>query len=61
MDMKKYNKPEIEALALEIVDVIATSVETETAASLQSMFSEVSMSIEETGEQIQAMNALYMW
>lgn len=59
--MKKYNKPEIEALALEIVDVIATSVETAATESLTAMYSGTAINVAETGEQIQEMTAKYTW
>ena len=57
--MKKYNKPEIVALALETVDVIATSVEallrTETGAF------DSAGSIQVVAEDIKAMDTSWSW
>ena len=57
--MKKYNKPEIVALALETVDVIETSGETVAAAYATAKFEQAN--VQEIGQRISNMQDTWSW
>lgn len=57
--MKKYNKPEIVTLALEMVDVIETSGEGKAAAVIQN--AEQNATIQTVSQQIEAMDTKWSW
>ncbi len=64
--MKKYNRPEIETLALETIDVIATSGTEAASAALQIMMVgntnfDSSKPVEQYGEQINELGQKYSW
>ncbi len=63
--MKKYNRPEIETLALETVDVIAVSSSGGTRTALDEALANgdslQSYNVTDFGEQISKLNSYYTW
>lgn len=58
--MKKYNKPTIEALALETIDVIAASGQEDAINALQQQFPEAT-NIQEMAKNIADMGQKWSW
>lgn len=59
--MKKYNKPEIVTLALDVVDVIETSAENLAADALQDELGGKDAKITKIEKQVTAMNDEWSW
>lgn len=60
--MKKYNKPEIETLALETVDVIAaSSVQIQTAGAVAQAIGTTTATVKDTGATLSQFTTEWQW